>query len=170
LALAVDMRDKHTIPDSFPYSISDKELEESIKGYMNVIIKERAQENVVIQTYPLVALGQYELQKRQNSKIIKFTTGISVVSLIVAASALYITYTNTRSSERWENSQISALHTLINTSESQKARLIEIESQLKSLENIQNKQSGILKERLMAIETNTANKALNSDAQKARVR
>ncbi len=164
------MRENPTIPEDFPHSMSDKALEECIKGYMDAIIQEEAQENVVIQNYPLVSLGQYELQKRQNKRIIKFTTGISAVSLLVAITALYIAFTNSHSSERWESNQIKILQSISRTIETQNDSIIEISNKTEKLEKEKKNKLTVISNQLMAIEKNTANKALNSDAQKARAR
>lgn len=151
------------IPDNFPHTMKDKELEECIKGYMNKIIQSKAQENVVIQNYPLVSLGQYELQKRQNKRFTLFAAGISAISLIIAGVALYIAITNSHSSERWEKNQINVLNTIGITSTAQKEQLIEINNQLNKLENNQLTDIGNY---LNTIEKNTANKAYESDVTK----
>ena len=63
----------------------------------------------MIQCYPLISLGQYELQKRQNRRITKISMGIAAVSLLIAIIALYISFQGRNSSSRWENAQIVEL-------------------------------------------------------------
>lgn len=146
------------IPENFPHSMNDKELEECIKGYMNAIIESEAQENTVIQNYPLVSLGQYELQKRQNNKIIQLTTGISFISLIVAIAALYIANTNSHTSERWERNQINTLQEIGNTIKDHNKILVETNIKIEKLESNNNNQLTSLNKHLIAIKKNTANK------------
>jgi uncharacterized membrane protein YeiB len=143
------------IPDTFPHSMKDKEIEECVKGYMDAIIQSNSQENIVIQNYPLVSLGQYELQKRQNGRITRIATIISVVSLIVAAVALYIAVDNSNSSEHWEAAQMRALNSLVSASAAQTEQLVNVNRQIKTMDN-----SKLIEiaNQLSVIEKNTANK------------
>lgn len=94
-------------PKDFPRGMGDKELEDVIKEHVDIVINTDS-ENVIFQYYPLIILGQHELEKRGNKRITKRTIGISIVSLLVAGVALYLAHTNSRSSENWERQQMEA--------------------------------------------------------------
>jgi cell division protein FtsL len=106
------MNDRQEVSKEFPHNMSDEQIGEAIKLYMDKIIQSGSQENIVIQCYPLVALGQHELEKRQTNRLTRFTSWISYVSIFIAIVALAISIINTRSSSRWEQRQIESLATL----------------------------------------------------------
>ena len=78
------MQNLQTVSADFPHNFSDQQIQETIRDYMTRIAVSGSQENVVIQCYPLIALGQAELQKRQNDRLTRITLIVSFVSLIVA--------------------------------------------------------------------------------------
>ena len=105
----MNYKDEQEISVDFPQNMKDKQIENEIRKYFNEIIQSDAQENTMIQCYPLISLGQYELQKRQNRRITKISMGIAAVSLLIAIIALYISFQGRNSSSRWENAQIVEL-------------------------------------------------------------
>ncbi len=89
--------------------MKDQEIIDHVKEYTDVIIQSGAQVNTVWQVTPLIQLGQYELEKRQTERITRLTIGVSIISMIVAAAALYIATENSRASTNWEETQIHLL-------------------------------------------------------------
>lgn len=105
-------KDRQEIPADYPQGMNDKQIEEAIKKYFNEIIQSEAQENTMIQCYPLISLGQHELEKRQAKRLNCLTMGVSIVSIVIAVIALCIAIQNASSSERWKQTQINSLATL----------------------------------------------------------
>ena len=109
------------VSDDFPHDMSDKHLQGAVKGYWSKIRESGSQENIVIQCYPLIALGLNELQARQNKLVTRISIGIGVVSLAVAAVALRISIDGARSSDESSARQTVLLEALNkNLVESQK--------------------------------------------------
>ena len=100
------------IPRNYPHGMSSNEIEQQVREYLDEIVKSGSDDNVVIQYYPLIALGQYELSKRQNGRITRISIGISGISLLIAIIALCISLIGTSSSSNWENRQIKELKTI----------------------------------------------------------
>jgi hypothetical protein len=111
--------------------MKDNEIEEAIKSYLDEIIKSGSEDNVVIQCYPLIALGQYELSKRQTRRITLITQFVGIVSLLVAGVALYISVQNTSSSSRWEQRQIEYLSMLQTKLDSINSNIRELVTEIK---------------------------------------
>jgi len=103
------MKDRQEVSEDFPHKMNDEQIGETIKLYMKEIIQSGSHENIVIQCYPLIALGQHELERRQTTRITRFTTGVSFASILIAIIALAISIINTMSSTRWEKRQIESL-------------------------------------------------------------
>jgi type VI protein secretion system component VasK len=97
------------IHSNYPHGMNNREIEEHVRKYLDEIVKSGSDDNVVIQCYPLIALGQYELSKRQNNRITKISICISGVSLLIAIIALCISLMGTSSHSSWENAQIKEL-------------------------------------------------------------
>lgn len=70
---------------------TDKEIKKFIKGYSKDIYESRANINTVLALSPLVQIGLQELQGRENKRITWFSLGVSFMSLLVSAVALYVT-------------------------------------------------------------------------------
>ena len=100
------------VSEDFPQDMSDKQLQEAVKGYLSQIKESGSQENVVIRCYPLIALGLNELQARQNKLVTRISIGIGVVSLVVAAVALCISIDGASSSDESSARQIALLEEL----------------------------------------------------------
>ncbi len=100
------------VSEDFPQSMSNKQLRRVIKGYLSQVKESGAQENVVIQCYPLIALGLNEQQARQNKLVTWISIGVGVVSLVVAAVALRISIDGARLSDESSARQIALLEEL----------------------------------------------------------
>ena len=81
----------------------DKEIEDSIKEYSEEIFKSKAGINTVMRFSPLIQLGQTELQGRQTKRVTCLSIIVSIVSLFIAGTALYVSFNTSRASTHWEN-------------------------------------------------------------------
>ena len=97
------------ITSKYPYGDDDKTIQELISGYSKEIYESRANINTLIGAVPLLQLGLSELQAREIKRTTRWTVCIAILSLFVAFSALVVSYTSIRSSNRWEKSQLELL-------------------------------------------------------------
>ena len=106
---------------NYPRGLSDKKLVDAIDEYANEINASRVDINKVLQFSPYISLGLNELQSRQSKRVTRISLGISVVSLSIAALALYVSLESGRSSDVSGARQVSILEELNkNTLENQK--------------------------------------------------
>ena len=106
---------------NYPHGLSDKQLVEAIQEYATTINSSGVNINTVLQFSPYISLGLNELQSRQNKRITRISIGVGIVSLTVAAVALYISLDSGRSSDVSSARQIVLLEELNkNISENQK--------------------------------------------------
>jgi uncharacterized coiled-coil protein SlyX len=82
---------------NYPRGLSDKKLIEAIDEYANEINASRVNINTVLQLSPYISLGLNELQSRQSKRVTRISLGISVLSLFIAALALYVSLESGRS-------------------------------------------------------------------------
>ncbi len=75
---------------NFPAGCTDKELKIAVADYANEITKNKAQPNVVLQCAPLVQLGLGELQGRFAKRTMYASLMIAFCSLIMSATAIYL--------------------------------------------------------------------------------
>lgn len=101
-----------TINSLYPHGMKDEEIEGAIKEYSAEIHSSKANMNTVLQFSPLIQLGQLELQRRQTKRVTTLSVIFSIVSLLVAGSALFVSFYSSRASSRWERSQINLLKEL----------------------------------------------------------
>ena len=134
-----------TIYNDYPHGMKEKEIEDAIKEYSEEISAARGNINATMVYSPLIQLGQTELQSRQTKRATLLSVIVSFTSLLIAGTALYVSYHASNSSARWEQSQLEVLRKIMNETKNINT-------------TIQNKNK------------NQANKALNSDAQKSRAR
>ena len=92
---------------NYPHGLPDKQLTMAIEEYANDINNSGANINTVLQFSPYISLGLNELQGRQNKRIAWFSFGIGLVSLVVAAVALYIAIDGAKSSDAFSARQIA---------------------------------------------------------------
>jgi hypothetical protein len=124
-----------SVSNDFPQGMSNKQLQAAVNDYLAKVRESGSQENIVIQCYPLIALGLNELQARQNKIVTCISIFIGGVSLIVAGVALYISIAGTDSSDKTSARQVALLEELNkNVLESHKAvkeTLFELQATLK---------------------------------------
>ncbi len=101
-----------TINSQYPHGMKDKEIAEAIKEYSIEIHNSKANINTVMQFSPLIQLGQIELQGRQTKRVTTLSIVVSIVSLLIAGLALYVSLSSSRVSSQWEESQINLLREL----------------------------------------------------------
>lgn len=110
---------------NYPEKCSNKEIKELIREYSEEIYKERGHINTVLQFTPMIQLGLSELQNRQNKKIAYLSLSIGIISLLVAAVALYISINSGNKNYQTNKKYIESLDSLNqNISEQSNATLI----------------------------------------------
>jgi hypothetical protein len=110
----------------FPYKCTNKQLKETVQGYSEEIYKQHGNINTILQISPLLQLGISEIQGRTNRKITYLSLSISILSLIVAGIALYISFQSGEFEGVWKNEQINILNTLKDISNNQVNQLNQI--------------------------------------------
>lgn len=97
---------------NYPRGLSDKNLVEAIDEYANEINASRVDINKVLQFSPYISLGLNELQSRQSKRVTRISLGISIVSLAIAALALYVSLESGRTSDISGARQVTILEEL----------------------------------------------------------
>ena len=153
-----------TINSQYPYGMKDKEIAEAIKEYSAVIYNSKADINSVLRFSPLIQLGQTELQGRQTKRVTTLSIIVSIVSLLIAGSALYVSLYSSRVSSRWEGSQINLLKEL-KTEASNISKDLEVTINKATERNIQTRKDSAEKiiSTIEKLEVTTANKANSAD-------
>jgi hypothetical protein len=99
------------LTNNYPHGLSDKEIMECISGYSKEIFDNRQElPSALVQYAPLIQLGASELQGRQTKRATNLSIFVSIISLSIAGAALGVSYYSSKSSSRWEESQIKALN------------------------------------------------------------
>ncbi len=75
---------------NYPRGLPDKKLIEVIDEYANEINQSGVNINKVLQLSPYISLGLNELQSRQSKRVTRISLGISILSLVIACFALYV--------------------------------------------------------------------------------
>lgn len=96
----------------YPHGLKDKEIEDGIKYFYNEMYKSKTNINKVLLFTPMIQLGQNELQSRHTKRITRLSLGIGILSLLIAALALYVSSYSSKSSTRWESKQIELLDSI----------------------------------------------------------
>ncbi|WP_372865250.1 hypothetical protein [Spongiibacter sp.] len=116
---------------NYPHGLKDREIEFLVNQYAAEIFEKGASTNAVLQFSPLIQLGTNELQSRQSKRITMLSIGISVLSLLIASLALYVSLVSSRSSNQWREEQLMALSQMeISTAQSNDALIIAIRKEL----------------------------------------
>ena len=139
-----------TVYPDYPHGLSDKMLVAAIQEYATTINASRANINTVLQFSPYISLGLNELQSRQNKRSALISFFVGLVSLIVAAVALYISTDSGRSSDALSTRQIALLEEVNKNLLANKTAVIEAIKAQKAMP-----------------EKQTANPAVKRDAPKA---
>ena len=100
------------VSKDFPQGMPRKQLQTAVDSYLSKVRESGSQENVVMQCYPLIALGLNELQARENKLIMWISIFIGAVSMIVAGVALCISVNGARSSDDSSTRQIALIEAL----------------------------------------------------------
>ncbi len=124
------------IDNRYPHGMKNNEIEDVIKEYSEIIVGSDPSMNTVLQYAPLIQLGQNELQRRQTKIITWLSIAVSIFSLFIAGLALFVSYTSSASSTRWEKNQLSLLREL-----KSEAKLISAELEKVVSENTKNIQA-----------------------------
>jgi hypothetical protein len=103
-----------TISVDYPHKLNDDELEKAILEYSIEIFNKQGNINAVMLYSPLIQLGQNELQGRQTKRATRLSVGASLLSIIIAFLALYISLSSSRASARWESDQLEILEQISN--------------------------------------------------------
>jgi len=101
-----------TVNKRYPHEMKDNEINDLIKEYTNAIVDARGSPNAVLQFAPLIQLGQNGLQGRHTKKAAYLSIGVSVLSLLIAGSALFVSWTSSVSNTKWEENQLSLISEL----------------------------------------------------------
>lgn len=97
---------------NYPRGLSDKELVEAIDEYVDELNTSGVDINKVLQFSPYISLGLNELQGRQSKRVTRISLGISVMSLVISALALYVSLESGRSSDVAGARQVTILEEL----------------------------------------------------------
>lgn len=119
------------LPANYPYGCSEAQISKSLREYADQIIASDAQINTVLQLTPLIVIGNTELQSRQTKRVTRVSVGLGILSVLIAAVALWISITNNIASSKSRSTELELLK--------------EIERDLQLHSNLQMQQSELLK-------------------------
>lgn len=156
------------IPQGYPNSCKSNEIKSAVRTFteeLNSIGLEKSasipQINKRSQLVALIQLGLSELQNRQTKWITWFAAFATILSLIVAGSALYVSLTVSKSSARWENEQLEILGTINNNIRSSSVNIDKtLHNKLDGTQKVMIESSNKVVKAIKALENNTANKPI----------
>ena len=101
-----------TIPANYPDGSSDNEIKTAIREMQDDLASAKYSINAVLQFSPLINLGQFELERRQSTAILKQSRVVSGISILIALLAVGISVAGNISSSEWESVQLKALSSI----------------------------------------------------------
>lgn len=119
-----------TIPYGYPRKCGDDEIKKHLDEYYESVVSTGGNINQLQVFYPLIQIGQSELQDRHTRKVTNLSVVASVLSLTIAISALIIAVSSSRSNDRWESGQLDTLERIISEidiSGQESRRIIQLE-------------------------------------------
>lgn len=97
------------LKENHPLGFENKEIEDLVNQYAVEIFERRANPNAILQFSPLIQLEHNELQGRQTQSATRLSVGVSILSLLIAGMAVYVSLAAFLSSERWKEEQLEML-------------------------------------------------------------
>lgn len=98
-----------TIPANYPEGCNPEQIKTAIREMQNELARTDYQINLVLKFSPLINLGQFELERRQNEAVVRQSKILGYISLGIALVALGISFLNALDSSNWERNQIAVL-------------------------------------------------------------
>ena len=156
------------IPQGYPHSCKSNEIESAVDEFSEELnslgLETSASLPRMNQRSQLVALiqqGRSELQNRQTKFITRVSACVSILSMIVAGTALYVSLTASRSYARWESDQMEILGTINNNIKSSSENINKtLTNKLDGTQKVMIESSNKVVKAIKALENNTANKSI----------